>query len=66
MGKITFQRKANMTLYSIIPQKAIVTKSKGQLKDESQQLTPEWKDFLNNALFKRKPVTVTIEWEDKS
>jgi hypothetical protein len=60
--KLTFKRKANFTLQDIVPQKVI---SNWVDRDNTKVsiLTPEWIDFLHNAMWKKKLVTVTIEWE---
>jgi hypothetical protein len=65
MTKLVFKRKANWTLWNIIPHKAIVTKTKEGLKEgEIQQHILEWIDYLKNAAFNdKKLVTVTIEWD---
>lgn len=58
---ITFEHKPNMTLVNAIPQKAIVTKTKGQLKEgEVQQHTEAWEAFLW-CMTHSEPVQVTIK-----
>ena len=55
--KITFQKKPNLRLMSIVPEKVI-------RKKPSYTLTPEWLDYLRNMV-KQKLVTVTFEWKDE-
>ena len=50
--KITFKKKPNLTLMSIVPQAVI-----GKFEH-----TPEWKSYVRNMV-KNKLVTVTFEWE---
>jgi len=58
---ITFKHTPNMTVVNVIPQKAIVTKTKGQLKEgEIQQFTKAWDAFLW-CMIHNEPVEITIK-----
>jgi len=64
--KMTFKRKANLSLQEIIPQKTIAKWEDRDKDTKVSVFSPEYISFLHNAMWKKKLVTVTIEWDEKN